>query len=42
MNGIIHNITTTLRPQANGQVERNNYVIKKAIQAAINVIGNMN
>ena len=36
INGITHTRTTPLWPQANGQVERINRVIKKAIQAAIN------
>ena len=36
INGITHTRTTPLWPQANGQVERINCVIKKAIQAAIN------
>ena len=36
INGIHHNKTTPLWPQANGQVERINRVIKKAIQAAVN------
>ena len=36
INGITHNRTTLLWLQANGQVERINRVIKKAIQAAIN------
>ena len=36
INGSTHTRTTPLWPQANGQVERLNRVIKKAIQAAIN------
>ena len=36
INGISHNRTTPLWFQANGQVERINHVIKKAIQDAIN------
>ena len=36
INGITHNRTTPLWPQANGQVEQINCVIKKAIQSAIN------
>ena len=36
INGITHNRTTLLWLQANGQVERINCFIKKAIQAAIN------
>ena len=36
INGITHARTTPLWPQANGQVERINRVIKKAIQTAIN------
>ena len=36
INGITHTRTTPLWPQANGQVERINRVIKKAIQSAIN------
>ena len=36
INGITHNRTTLLWLQANGQVERINRFIKKAIQAAIN------
>ena len=36
INGITHTRTTPLWPQENGQVERINRVIKKAIQAAIN------
>ena len=40
INGIAHTRTTPLWSQANGQVERINRVIKKAIQAAINEGGN--
>ena len=36
INGITHNRTTPLWPQANGQVEQINRVIKKAIQSAVN------
>ena len=35
VNGITHTRTTSLWPKTNGQVERINRVIKKAIQAAI-------
>ena len=36
INGITHKKTTLLWPQTNGQVERLNRVIKKAIQSAAN------
>ena len=36
INGITHNKTTLLWPQANEQVEQLNSVIKKAIQTAVN------
>ena len=36
INGITHTRTTLLWPQANGQVERINHVIKKVIQTVIN------
>ena len=36
INGITHTKTTPLWPQANGQVERINRVVKEAVQAAIN------
>ena len=35
INGITHNRTTPLWPQANGKVERINRVIRKAIQSAV-------
>ena len=36
INDITHNRTTSLWPKANGQIERINRVIKKAIQSAVN------
>ena len=36
INSITHNKTTSLWSQANGQVERQNRVIKKTMQSAVN------